>query len=124
MRRNAIGAPLVGLDQSSFFRQVMTITVVHFPPGTSKWNKIEHRLLSHIAMNWRGKPLVSLAVIVNLIASTKTATGLRIRSEIDHTNYPKGVAVPDARMASVRLQRHKFHGDWNYTIRPKRTRSS
>jgi len=105
-------------------RTGLAITVSHFPPGTSKWNKIEHRLFSHIAMNWRGKPLVSLAVIVNLIASTKTAAGLRVRSEIDHASYPKSVVVTDDQMARVRLQPHQFHGEWNYTIRPKRTRSS
>ncbi len=103
-------------------RTGLSITICHFPPGTSKWNKIEHRLFSHIAMNWRGKPLVSLVAIVNLIASTRTAAGLRVRSEIDRTTYPKGVAVTDAQMATVHLQPHRFHGDWNYTIRPKRAR--
>jgi transposase len=101
-------------------RTGLAITVSHFPPGTSKWNKIEHRLFSHIAMNWRGKPLVSLAVIVNLIVSTKTAAGLRVRSEIDHAAYPKSVVVTEDQMASVRLKPHPFQGDWNYTIRPKR----
>ncbi len=103
-------------------RTGLSITICHFPPGTSKCNKIEHRLLSHIAMNWRGKPLVSLVAIVNLIASTRTAAGLRVRSEIDRTTYPKGVAVTDAQMATVHLQPHRFHGEWNYTIRPKRAR--
>jgi Rhodopirellula transposase DDE domain len=96
----------------------LTITVCHFPPGTSKWNKIEHRLFSHIAMNWRGKPLVSLAAIVSLIGSTRTAAGLRVRSEVDHSRYPGGVAVTKEQMAQIRLKRHSFHGDWNYTIRP------
>lgn len=99
-------------------RTGLTIAVCHFPPGTSKWNKIEHRLFSHIAMNWRGKPLVSLATVVSLIASTRTDTGLRIRVEIDRGHYPGGVSITAAQMAKIRLERHRFHGDWNYTIRP------
>jgi len=90
----------------------------HFPPGTSKWNKIEHRLFSHIAMNWLGTPLVDLATIVSLIGSTHSRSGLRVRSELDRGPYPAGVAVSDAQMATVRLERHRFHGDWNYTIHP------
>ena len=101
-------------------RTGLSITVCHFPPGTSKWNKIEHRLFSHIATNWRGKPLVSLAVIVSLIGSTTTAAGLRVRSEIDHGSYPQGTVVTDEQMARVNLKRHGFHGDWNYTIRPRK----
>ena len=101
-------------------RSGLSITVCHFPPGTSKWNKIEHRLFSHIAMNWRGKPLVSLATIVSLIGATTTASGLRVRSEIDHRAYPLGVKVPDAHMAKLQLEPHTFHGDWNYTIHPVR----
>jgi hypothetical protein len=100
-------------------RTGLSITVCHFPPGTSKWNKIEHRLFSHIAMNWRGKPLVSLAAIVSLIGSTRTTSGLRVRSEIDQGSYPSGVVVTDAQMASLNLERHHFHGDWNYTIHPR-----
>ena len=100
-------------------RTGLSITVCHFPPGTSKWNKIEHRLFSHIAMNWRGKPLVSLAAIVSLIGSTRTMSGLRVRSEIDQGSYPSGVVVTDAQMASLNLERHRFHGDWNYTIHPR-----
>jgi transposase len=96
----------------------MSITVCHFPPGTSKWNKIEHRLFSYIAMNWRGKPLTSLAVIVNLIGSTTTAAGLRVRAEIDRGTYAKGITVSDHQMGTIRLKRHAFHGDWNYTIHP------
>jgi hypothetical protein len=99
-------------------RTGLTITVCHFPPGTSKWNKIEHRLFSHIAMNWRGTPLVSLAAIVSLIASTHSRSGLRVRSELDRRRYPDGVTVTDAQMATVRRTRHEFHGDWNYTISP------
>jgi transposase len=101
-------------------RTGLAITVCHFPPGTSKWNKIEHRLFSYIAMNWRGKPLVSLAAIVSLIGSTTTTSGLRIRSEIDHGSYPLGVKISEEQMAKVQLKLHTFHGDWNYTIRPAR----
>jgi Rhodopirellula transposase DDE domain len=99
-------------------RTGLAITVCHFPPGTSKWNKIEHRLFSHIAMNWRGTPLVDLATIVSLIGSTHSRAGLHVRAELDRGHYPAGVAVTDAQMATVRLQRHRFHGDWNYTIHP------
>jgi hypothetical protein len=99
-------------------RSGLSITVCHLPPGSSKWNKIEHRLFSHIAMNWRGQPLVSLAVIVSLIGSTTTAAGLRVRSEIDKGNYAKGVVLTDEQMAKLNLERHSFHGDWNYTIHP------
>ncbi len=101
-------------------RTGLTLTVCHFPPGTSKWNRIEHRLFSHIAMNWRGKPLVSLAVIVSLIGATTSTSGLRVRSELDKGRYPDGVRVSDDQMAQVLLEPHKFHGDWNYTIRPHR----
>jgi transposase len=96
----------------------VTITVCHFPPGTSKWNKIEHRLFSFISQNWRGKPLVSYAVILSLIAATTTATGLTVESELDPTRYPAGIKVADAQMATIQLERAAFHGDWNYTIRP------
>jgi hypothetical protein len=99
-------------------RTGLTITVCHFPPGTSKWNKIEHRLFSHIAMNWRGTPLVDLATIVSLIGSTPNRSGLHVRAELDRGHYPAGVTVTDAQMATVQLRRHRFHGDWNYTIRP------
>ncbi len=101
-------------------RTGLTLTVCHFPPGTSKWNKIEHRLFSHIAMNWRWKPLVSLAVIVSLIGSTTLKAGLWVRAEIDKGRHPDGVKVTDERMAQIRLEPHEFHGDWNYTIRPHR----
>ena len=96
----------------------MTITVCHFPPGTSKWNKIEHRLFSFISANWRGRPLTSLVTIVNLIAGTRTAAGLRVRAEIDKGEYPQGREITDEEMAQVRLRPHRFHGDWNYTVRP------
>ena len=100
-------------------RTGLSIAIRHFPPGTSKWNKIEHRLFSHIAVNWRGKPLTSLAVIVSLIASTTTKTGLRVRSEIDPGQYPQGIVVSDEQMAQVNLEPEEFHGDWNYTIHPR-----
>jgi hypothetical protein len=99
-------------------RAGLTITVCHFPPGTSKWNRIEHRLFSHIAMNWRATPLVSLAAIISLIGSTHSRSGLRVRPELDRGHYPSGVPVTDVQMAAVRLTRHRFHGEWNYTIRP------
>ena len=95
----------------------LNINVCHFPPGTSKWNKIEHKMFSYITINWRGKPLTSLAVIVSLIAATSTRQGLRIRCELDERNYPKGIAVTDEELASVDLRRDSFHGDWNYSIR-------
>ena len=94
------------------------IRVSHFPPGTSKWNKIEHRLFSHISMNWRGKPLVSHEVIVNLIAATTTRKGLQVRAELDSNLYPKGIKVTDEEFAAINIVRDKFHGEWNYTIMP------
>ncbi len=97
----------------------LEIAVCHFPPGTSKWNKIEHRLFSAITQNWRGKPLVSHEVIVNLIAATTTRTGLRVRSELDTNGYPKGVTVSDADMKTLYLQPDAFHGEWNYTLIPR-----
>ncbi len=103
-------------------RTRVAITVCHLPPGTSKWNKIEHRLFSYISSNWRGQPLVSLAVIVNLIGATRTATGLRVRCELDRGAYPKGQEVTDAQMAALNLVPHRFHGDWNYTIHPQHRR--
>ena len=96
----------------------LAITVCHFPPGTSKWNKIEHRLFSQIAINWRGRPLISHEVIVQLIAATKTKTGLRVRAKLDANHYPTGLKVTDHDLAAVKLRPAKFHGEWNYTIRP------
>jgi hypothetical protein len=96
----------------------LAITVCHFPPGTSKWNKIEHRLFSFISQNWRGKPLVSYAVILSLIAATTTTAGLTVESELDTQRYPTGVTVSDEQMATIQLERAVFHGEWNYTIRP------
>ena len=96
----------------------LTITVCHYPPGTSKWNKIEHRMFSFITLNWRGRPLTSIRTIVELIAATTTKTGLTIQADHDPTEYPKGVKVSDAELAAIPLTRHDWHGDWNYTIRP------
>jgi hypothetical protein len=97
----------------------LRISVCHFPPGTSKWNKIEHRMFSYITKNWRGRPLVSRAVIVNLIGHVRTKSGLRINAELDTRAYPKGLKVSDQELANVRLEKAEFHGDWNYTIIPK-----
>jgi Rhodopirellula transposase DDE domain len=97
----------------------LTISVCHFPPGTSKWNKIEHRMFCHITENWRGRPLVSREVVVNLIGGTKTKAGLEIRSELDGGNYPIAREVTDQQMDGLSIKREKFHGEWNYTIRPK-----
>jgi Rhodopirellula transposase DDE domain len=97
----------------------LRITVCHFPPGTSKWNKIEHRMFCHITKNWRGKPLVSRAVVVNLIGSTTTKAGLQIQAEIDANTYKSGIKVSDEELAAVRIDKEAFHGEWNYTISPK-----
>ena len=96
----------------------LRISVCHFPPGTSKWNRVEHRMFCHITENWRGRPLVSRAVIVNSIGCVRTREGLRIEAELDTNSYPKGIKVSDEEMAGLNLQRAKFHGDWNYTILP------
>jgi len=101
----------------------IAIHVSHFPPGTSKWNKIEHRMFCHITQNWRGKPLVSHEVIVSLIANTATKAGLKIRAALDRGNYPTGVPIRDEELAAVNLKRADFHGDWNYAIYPTRKRS-
>jgi Rhodopirellula transposase DDE domain len=96
----------------------LKMTVTHLPPGTSKWNRIEHRLFAFITMNWRGKPLVSHQVIVQLIGATTTETGLKVCCEIDGNLYPKGVEVSDRELQAINLSRDKFHGEWNYTIAP------
>ena len=96
----------------------LRITVCHFPPGTSKWNAIEHRLFSHISMNWRGKPLTSHEVIVNTIAATTTGSGLRVHAELDTNTYPTGVTISDTQLAGLPITRLDWHGDWNYTLRP------
>ena len=97
----------------------LTILICHLPPGTSKWNKIEHRLFSFISQNWRGKPLVSHQVIVDLIAATSTRAGLKVRAEIDSNLYPQGIKVSDDQIAALNIERDPFHGEWNYTIKPK-----
>jgi Rhodopirellula transposase DDE domain len=96
----------------------LEITCCHFPPGTSKWNKIEHRLFSHITMNWRGRPLTSHEVVVNTIAATTTRTGLAVRAELDTGSYPAGAKVSNAQMAALPITRHGWHGEWNYTLHP------
>jgi hypothetical protein len=97
----------------------LAVTVAHLPPGTSKWNRIEHRLFAYISQNWRGKPLVSHQVIIQLISATATNTGLSVACDIDRSRYPKGIAVSDAEMAALNIHRDTFHGDWNYTIAPR-----
>ncbi len=104
-------------------RTGLAITVCHFPPGTSKWNRIEHRLFSHISMNWRGRPLISHEVVVDLIAATTTRSGLKVRAELDTGSYPKGTKVTDAELAAVPREAHPFHGEWNYTVGGARLRS-
>jgi hypothetical protein len=101
----------------------LTIQVCHFPPGTSKWNKIEHRMFSFVSLNWRGRPLESLEIVLNLIASTTTSTGLTVYSRLDDQHYERGVAVTDQQLAAVTITRHAFHGDWNYTITPSTIQS-
>lgn len=97
----------------------LRIGVCHFPPGTSKWNKIEHRMFCHITKNWRGKPLLSRAVVVNLIGNTRTKAGLHIQAEVDTNSYETGIKVSDKELAAVRIEKATFHGEWNYTISPK-----
>jgi len=97
----------------------LAIRVCHFPPGTSKWNKIEHRMFSFVSINWRGKPLESLEVIIDLIASTTTTNGLKVYARLDPGDYQKGIKITDAQLAAVNITRHDFHPDWNYTIRPQ-----
>ena len=105
--------------QELALRLELPIHVCHFPPGTSKWNKIEHRMFCHITENWRGRPLVSRSVVVNLIGNTRTKAGLRINAELDTNSYPTGVKVTDEELATVRIKKAKFHGEWNYTISPR-----
>jgi transposase len=96
----------------------LSITVCHFPPGTSKWNKIEHRMFCHIATNWRGRPLVTYQVVVSLIAHTSTTGGLRVNARLDRRHYPTGIKVTEGELAAIHITPAKFHGDWNYTIAP------
>ena len=97
----------------------MIIEVCHYPPGTSKWNKIEHRLFCHVTRNWRGVPLVTHEVVVNLVSSTRTNTGLEVHCWLDKKAYPKGRKVSKQEYAALRLRCNKFHGDWNYEILPR-----
>ena len=97
----------------------LRIHVSHFPPGTSKWNKIEHRLFCHITQNWRGKPLRTFETIVDLIGNTRTAAGLRVKAKLDKRKYPTGVAISKAQMKTLSLHRNEFHGDWNYELHPR-----
>jgi hypothetical protein len=111
------GSPLTGPGG-------LEITVCHYPPGTSKWNKIEHRMFSFISMSWRGRPLESYRTIVELIGATTTTKGLRIRAERDDGYYETGVKVSDKELAALPLTRHEFHGEWNYTLTPKTAQSN
>ena len=97
----------------------LSIRVCHFPPGTSKWNRIEHRLFSHISMNWRAKPLLSRQTIISLIGATTTRTGLAVHARLDERTYPKGIKITDAQLAAVNLHGDPFHPEWNYTIKPR-----
>jgi len=97
----------------------LSISTCHFPPGTSKWNKIEHRMFCQITENWRAKPLVSRAVIVNLIGHATTRKGLKIKAGLDKNSYEKGIKVSDEDFATINIKKKSFHGDWNYTIRPR-----
>jgi Rhodopirellula transposase DDE domain len=97
----------------------LKITVCHFPPGTSKWNKIEHRLFSYISINWRGRPLTDYQSVVNLIAATKTTTGLTVKARLDKKTYERGIKVSVEELESLRIRPHKFHGEWNYTVQPR-----
>jgi hypothetical protein len=99
-------------------QQRLRITVCHFPPGTRKWNKIEHRLFSYITLNWRGRPLADYRTVVSLIAATTTRTGLIVKARLDRNTYTRGIKVSAQEMQSIKLQRHEFHGEWNYTIKP------
>ncbi len=96
----------------------LTLNVSHFPPGTSKWNKIEHRLFCHVTQNWRGRPLVSHDLIVKLIASTKTKAGLKVKAELDPAKYESGIKVTNEELDAVNIKRSDFHGEWNYSIMP------
>jgi len=101
-------------------RTGLTLELCHYPPGTSKWNKIEHRLFCHITQNWRGKPLRSLETIVDLIANTRNRAGLRVEAGLDQKSYPIGVKVTDAKLPALSLEKDTFHGDWNYALNPRK----
>ncbi len=115
-RRSRLGkVALQGLADAIGLR----IAVCHFPPGTSQWNTIEHRMFCHITENWRGRPLVSRSVVVSLIGSTRTKAGLKINAELDTNAYPTGLKVTDEEFARIRIKKAKFHGEWNHTISPR-----
>ena len=97
----------------------LSITVCHYPPGTSKWNKVEHRMFSFISLNWQGKPLVSYETVINLIGATRTATGLRVKAKLDTRFYEAGVKITDAEMEQINLRTHRTNPEWNYTISPR-----
>ena len=116
---NAVRVRLWKVELQKFANETgLQIAVCHFPPGTSKWNKIEHRLFSFISQNWRGQPLRSHEVVINLIANTKTRQGLKVRARLDTNQYPSGVKVTDEELAAISLKPEKFHGEWNYSIKP------
>jgi hypothetical protein len=118
---NAARSRLWKLELQRFAdRTGLTISVSHFPPGTSKWNKIEHRLFCHITENWRGRPLIDHETVVNLIGSVRTSTGLTVKAQLDRREYPTGIKVPDAEMSGLHITQALFHGDWNYTVHPRR----
>ena len=96
------------------------VSVCHFPPGTSKWNKIEHRLFSFISINWRGKPLLTYRTIINLIKSTKTKTGLKVMARLNKKKYKKGIKVSNEEMQQLNIHKNNFHGEWNYKIKPRK----
>ena len=118
---NGVRCRLWKIELQKFSNETdLKVSVCHFPPGTSKWNKIEHRMFSHITENWRGRPLMTYEVVVNLIANTRTNSGLKIKAELDANDYPTGIKVSDKAIADLNIQRHEFHGaDWNYTIKPR-----
>jgi hypothetical protein len=97
----------------------MAVSVCHFPPGTSKWNKIEHKMFSYISENWRGRPLITRETVVKLIANTKTKKGLEIKSMLDENEYEKGIKITDEEIEKINIQKEEFHGEWNYTISPQ-----
>ena len=101
----------------------LSIRVCHFPPGTSKWNKIEHRLFSFVSLNWRGKPLESLEIVINLINQTTTTTGLKVYARLDERTYERGIEITNEQLAAVNITRDTFHGEWNYTITPPTKKS-
>ena len=119
---NAARSRLWKLELQNFAdRSALAISVAHFPPGTSKWNKIEHRLFCHITENWRGRPLVDHETVVQLIGSVRTKTGLTVKAKLDTREYPTGIKVSDAEMEALVITRESFHGEWNYTLHPRRS---